>query len=390
MIALGWVSAVVAYLDVAATTRVEPRVADVVLHWMTEDFGNAGSRTHEYGARAKKAVQEARAFLAGTVGVRTEEVIFTSGATESNNIALLGMAPYGEKHGRKHIIASAIEHKAVIEPLLHLQEKQGFEVDFLEPGPSGRISTEAVLEKLRPDTLLVSLMHVNNETGVIQPVAELAEKLQRTPTYLHVDAAQGYAKVPEDLKAPIDLISISGHKIGAPKGIGVLVTRRRGWDKVPLEPIMFGGGQERKLRPGTLPVPLIMGLYEAAKVFQENWSRWERDAKEMRERLLAVLERTRFQINGDTDHTVPHILNVTFDGLNAEALIVRIKDQVAVATGSACTSASYTPSHVLTAMGLPEEVATNGLRFSWFPGQVSGFDPEGLAETIAYMQPDAP
>ncbi|MGW3678647.1 cysteine desulfurase DndA [Streptomyces sp. H-KF8] len=383
-------SAVVAYLDVAATTRVEPRVADVVLHWMTEDFGNAGSRTHEYGARAKKAVQEARAFLAGTVGVRTEEVIFTSGATESNNIALLGMAPYGEKHGRKHIITSAIEHKAVIEPLLHLQEKQGFEVDFLEPGLSGRISTEAVLEKLRPDTLLVSLMHVNNETGVIQPVAELAEKLQRTPTYLHVDAAQGYAKVPEDLKAPIDLTSISGHKIGAPKGIGALVTRRRGWDKVPLEPIMFGGGQERKLRPGTLPVPLIMGLYEAAKVFQENRSRWERDAKEMRERLLAALGKTRFQINGDADHAVPHILNVTFDGLNAEALIVRIKDQVAVATGSACTSASYTPSHVLTAMGLPEEVATNGLRFSWFPGQVSGFDPDGLAETIAYMQPDAP
>ncbi|OBQ50044.1 cysteine desulfurase DndA [Streptomyces sp. H-KF8] len=380
----------VAYLDVAATTRVEPRVADVVLHWMTEDFGNAGSRTHEYGARAKKAVQEARAFLAGTVGVRTEEVIFTSGATESNNIALLGMAPYGEKHGRKHIITSAIEHKAVIEPLLHLQEKQGFEVDFLEPGLSGRISTEAVLEKLRPDTLLVSLMHVNNETGVIQPVAELAEKLQRTPTYLHVDAAQGYAKVPEDLKAPIDLTSISGHKIGAPKGIGALVTRRRGWDKVPLEPIMFGGGQERKLRPGTLPVPLIMGLYEAAKVFQENRSRWERDAKEMRERLLAALGKTRFQINGDADHAVPHILNVTFDGLNAEALIVRIKDQVAVATGSACTSASYTPSHVLTAMGLPEEVATNGLRFSWFPGQVSGFDPDGLAETIAYMQPDAP
>lgn len=390
MIALGWVSAVVAYLDVAATTRVEPRVADVVLHWMTEDFGNAGSRTHEYGARAKKAVQEARAFLAGTVGVRTEEVIFTSGATESNNIALLGMAPYGEKHGRKHIITSAIEHKAVIEPLLHLQEKRGFEVDFLEPGLSGRISTEAVLEKLRPDTLLVSLMHVNNETGVIQPVAELAEKLQRTPTYLHVDAAQGYAKVPEDLKAPIDLTSISGHKIGAPKGIGALVTRRRGWDKVPLEPIMFGGGQERKLRPGTLPVPLIMGLYEAAKVFQENRSRWERDAKEMRERLLAALGKTRFQINGDADHAVPHILNVTFDGLNAEALIVRIKDQVAVATGSACTSASYTPSHVLTAMGLPEEVATNGLRFSWFPGQVSGFDPDGLAETIAYMQPDAP
>lgn len=379
----------VAYLDVAATTRVDPRVADVVLHWMTEDFGNAGSRTHDYGTRAKKAAQEARTFLAGTVGAETEEVIFTSGATESNNIALLGMAPYGEKHQRRHIITSAIEHKAVIEPLVHLQSK-GFEVDFLEPGPSGRITTEAVLEKLRPDTLLVSLMHVNNETGVIQPVAELAEKLRETPTYFHVDAAQGYGKVPEDLKSPIDMISISGHKVGAPKGVGALVTRRRGWDKVPLVPIMFGGGQERKLRPGTLPVPLIMGLYEAAKIFHEGQARWEREARAMRERMLAALGKTRFRINGDIEHSVPHILNVSFDGLNAEALIVRVKDQVAVATGSACTSASYTPSHVLMAMGLPEDVATNGLRFSWFPSQVADFDPEEFVATVLRMQPDAP
>ncbi|MEU2540236.1 cysteine desulfurase DndA [Streptomyces iakyrus] len=379
---------VVAYLDAAATTRVDPRVADVVLHWMTEDFGNAGSRTHEYGTRAKAAVQEARTFLAETVGAKPEEVIFTSGATESNNIALLGMAPYGEKHQRRHIITSAIEHKAVIEPLMHLQSN-GFEVDFLEPGPSGRVRTEAVLEKLRPDTLLVSLMHVNNETGVIQPVAELAEKLRETSTYFHVDAAQGYSKLPEDLKAPIDLISISGHKIGAPKGVGALVTRRRGWDKAPLEPIMFGGGQERKLRPGTLPVPLIMGLYEAAKIFQEGRERWERDALAMRERMLTALGKTVFHINGDTDHSVPHILNVTFEGLNAEALIVRLKEQIAVATGSACTSASYTPSHVLMAMGLPKEVATNGLRFSWFPSQVADFDPEEFVATVVRMQPTA-
>ncbi|MFF3947145.1 cysteine desulfurase DndA [Streptomyces sp. NPDC001902] len=382
-------STVVAYLDAAATTRVDPRVADVVLHWMTEDFGNAGSRTHEYGARAKKAVQEARAFLAATVAAKPEEVIFTSGATESNNIALLGIAPHGEKAGRRHIITSAIEHKAVLEPLLHLQETRGFEVDVLEPGPSGRITTDAVLERLRPDTLLVSLMHVNNETGVIQPVAEIAEKLQQTDTYLHVDAAQGYGKLPGDLKAPIDLISISGHKIGAPKGIGALVTRRRGWNRIPLEPIMFGGGQERKLRPGTLPVALIMGLYEAAKIFQENRQNWERDALAVRERFLAVLGKARFHINGDIEHAVPHILNVTFDGLNAEALIVRIKDLAAVATGSACTSASYTPSHVLTAMGLPQDVASNGLRFSWFPAQVADFDPTELAETIIRMQPEA-
>lgn len=378
----------VAYLDVAATTRVDSRVAEVVLHWMTEDFGNAGSRTHDYGTRAKKAVQEARTYLAQTVGARPEELIFTSGATESNNIALLGLATFGEREGRRHIITSAIEHKAVLEPLTHLQSK-GFEVDFLEPGPSGRISTEAVMEKLRPDTLLVSLMHVNNETGVIQPVAELAEKLRETSTYFHVDAAQGYGKIPEDLRAPIDMISISGHKVGAPKGIGALVLRRRGWDRVPLEPIMFGGGQERKLRPGTLPVPLIMGLYEASRVFHEGHGRWKRDALVVRERLLTALSKTRFRINGDPDHSVPHILNVTFDDLNAEALIVRLKDQVAVATGSACTSASYTPSHVLMAMDLPEKVASNGLRFSWYPSQVEDFDPTGVVETVLRMQPAA-
>ncbi|MDX3404930.1 cysteine desulfurase DndA [Streptomyces anthocyanicus] len=380
-------SAVVAYLDVAATTRVDPRVAETVLHWMTEDFGNAGSRTHEYGARAKKAVQQARSFIAGTVGAKTEEVIFTSGATESNNIALLGLAPHGELTGRKHIITSAIEHKAVLEPLTHLRDTRGFEVDFLSPGPSGRITADAVLERLRPDTLMVSLMHVNNETGVIQPVAELAEKLCVTPTYLHVDAAQGYGKVPADLMAPIDLISISGHKIGAPKGVGALITRRRGWDKVPLQPIMFGGGQERKLRPGTLAVPLIMGLCEAAKIFTESRETWEREAKAMRERILAALSTTRFHLNGDPEHSVPHILNVSFDELNAEALIVRLKDQVAIATGSACTSASYTASHVLQAMGLDDVVAANGLRLSWFPSQAADFDPLPLAETIASMQP---
>nr|WP_037805983.1 cysteine desulfurase DndA [Streptomyces sp. NRRL F-2580] len=378
----------VTYLDAAATTRVDPRVADVVMHWMTEDFGNAGSRTHEYGTRAKRAVQQAREYLANTVGAEPDELIFTSGATESNNIALLGLAPHGEQSGRRHIITSAIEHKAVIEPLEHL-ESRGFEVDFIKPGSSGRVSIEAVMERLRPDTLLVSLMHVNNETGVVQPVAELAGHLRETPTYLHVDAAQGYGKVPEDLRAPIDMISVSGHKIGAPKGVGMLVTRRRRSGRLPLQPIMFGGGQERKLRPGTLPVPLIMGLAEAAKIFQKEHKQWSKGAADLRSRLLNALAKTRFQINGDQDHTVPHILNVSFDGVDAEALIVQLNHYVAVATGSACTSASYTPSHVLTAMGLPEDAAENGLRMSWFPNQTADLDVEELADLIARLQPDS-
>ncbi|MBV9023107.1 MAG: cysteine desulfurase DndA [Streptomycetaceae bacterium] len=378
----------VTYLDAAATTRVDQRVADVVLHWMTAEFGNAGSR-HEYGVRAKHAVERAREYLAGTVGAEPDELIFTSGATESNNIALLGLAPYGERTGRRHIITSAIEHKAVLEPLEHLAGC-GFEVDFLKPGPSGRIAVEAVMERLRPDTLLVSLMHVNNETGVIQPVADLARQLRATATYLHVDAAQGYGKVPGDLTAPIDMISISGHKIGAPKGVGALVTRRREElddERVPLEPIMFGGGQERKLRPGTLPVPLIMGLAEAAKIFEAEHAQWQAAAQDLRSRLLAGLAPTRFQVNGDQEHVVPHILNLSFEDVDAEAFLVTLKDLVAVATGSACTSASYTPSHVLRAMGLPEEAASNGLRFSWIPAQATDLDVDELARGIAKLKP---
>ncbi|MYU08364.1 cysteine desulfurase DndA [Streptomyces sp. SID8366] len=377
----------VTYLDAAATTRVDPRVAEVVLHWMTEEFGNAGSRTHEYGTRAKRAVQQSRQHLAGTFNADPDELIFTSGATESNNIALLGLAAHGEATGRRHIITSAVEHKAVIEPLEHLQTR-GFEVDFIEPGASGRVTVEAVMERLRPDTLLVSLMHVNNETGVVQPVAELASKIRETETFFHVDAAQGYGKLTQDLTAPIDLISVSGHKIGGPKGIGMLLARHRGWDTIPLKPIMFGGGQERGLRPGTLPVPLIMGLAEAAKLFHKEHARWLKEASAFRDRLLEALGKIRFTVNGDQEHTVPHILNLSFDGVDAEALIVMLKDQVAVATGSACTSASYTPSHVLTAMGLPAEVASNGLRLSWFPSQTTELNPADLVETIKRLQPD--
>src|SRR5690606_29778033 len=199
--------------------------------------------------------------------------------------ALLGLAPHGESQGRRHIISSSIEHKAVLEPLEHLASR-GFEVDLISPGPSGRVSVDAVRERLREDTLLVSLMHVNNETGVIQPVAELAGLLRDTPTYLHVDAAQGFGKLADDLKQPIDMISISGHKVGAPKGVGALLIRRRGRDTVPLTPLMYGGGQERKLRPGTLPVPLIVGLAKAAEIFEKEHEQWWSRAVEFRTRLV--------------------------------------------------------------------------------------------------------
>jgi cysteine desulfurase len=376
---------VVAYLDAAATTRVFPEVAEVVLHWMSQDFGNAGSRTHEYGARANKAVARAREGIAAHLSARPDELIFTSGATESNNIAILGLAPFGDERERRHIISTAIEHKAVLEPLEHLQSR-GFEVDLIEPGPSGRVSAEAVLERLRPDTLLVSVMQVNNETGIIQPVAELAEHLRSTATYLHVDAAQGFGKLPADLRVPIDLVSFSGHKIGAPMGVGGLLIRRRGRISVPLTPLMYGGGQERKLRPGTLPVPLIMGLSKALEVFESERARWLEAAGEFRSQLLEGLGKTRFHLHGDQEHVVPHILNLSFEGVDTEALILQLKSYAAVATGSACTSASYTPSHVLAAMGLPEEQANNGLRLSWFPDQAQELDVDEFASIIAEYQ----
>jgi cysteine desulfurase len=333
---------------------------------MTNDFGNAGSRTHERGNAAKRALADSRGVVADSVGARPDEVVFTSGATEANNLAILGLAEHGLREGRRHILSSATEHKAVLEPLEHLASR-GFDVELLRPSATGRFEVEDVTSRLRPDTLLVSLMHVNNETGVIQPVAEVAERLAGTPTYLHVDAAQSYAKVDrEALTAPIDLISVSGHKIGAPMGIGALIRRRRGWHRVPLSPLMFGGGQERRLRPGTVPVPLAAGLGEAVQERSDHWETWSVSSAMFRAELTELVGKFGGVVNGAAEHGAPHILNVAFPGVDSEALIVALRGVADVATGSACTSASYTPSHVLVAMGLPEEIVRGSVRFSWW------------------------
>jgi len=365
------------YLDTAATTPVDPRVAEVVLRHMTEEFGNAGSRTHEWGTRAKKTVQHSRETIASSLGVQTEEVIFTSGATESNNIALLGLAEHGRSSGRMHIVSSATEHKAVLEPLEHLAS-HGFEVEFLHPNETGRFETDEVLAKVRLDTLVVSLMYVNNETGVVQPISELAEALAQTKTLFHVDAAQGFGKLDDGaLSAPVDLISISGHKIAAPKGIGALITRRRGWARAPLTPLMFGGGQERKLRPGTVPVALVAGLAEAARIQVAERQAWTKGVVEFRSALFAALEGFNYVVNGDLTHSAPHILNLSFAGIDSEALVLATQGVAGIATGSACTSSSYTPSHVLTAMGLDHDRVVESVRLSWWsdsdPMQLNGF-----------------
>ncbi|MFA7265062.1 MAG: aminotransferase class V-fold PLP-dependent enzyme [Candidatus Nanopelagicales bacterium] len=368
------------YLDMAATTPVSKRVADVVVQYMTEDFGNAGSRTHEWGTTAKRAVGRARAGLAEMFDVQPDELIFTSGATESNNIAILGLAEAGRRSGRMHIVSSATEHKAVLEPLAHL-ESNGFEVELLRPGQTGRFDAGDVLSRVRDDTLLVSLMHVNNETGVIQPISEIANTLIETPTLFHVDAAQSFAKVePEVLRGPIDLISFSGHKIGAPKGIGGLVIQRRGWEKPPLQPLLFGGGQERALRPGTLPVPLIMGLFEAAKEQVEQPDQGNGSAELFKSTLIEAVQDLGGTINGDTAMSSPYILNFSIPGVDAEAMVIQLASKFGFSTGSACTSTNFTPSHVLGAMGTTESVTARAVRFSWMYG--SSFDVPDLINRL--------
>lgn len=362
------------YLDTAATTPVDHRVAEIVLKHLTVEFGNAGSRTHEWGSRAKRVLQDSRERLAALVSATTDEVVFTSGATESDNLALLGLAKFGQESGRRHILTSATEHKAVLEPLEELA-RRGFDVEFLPEARSGRYEVEEVISRVRKDTLAVSLMLVNNETGVIQPVEALASRLQATDTYLHVDAAQGFARIMGESLAEVDLISISGHKIGAPKGIGALITRRRGWSRIPLTPLMFGGGQERKLRPGTVPVALVAGLAEAAELLSLSASDWQKRTLAFRAALTTSLEDIPHQINGDQEHCAPHIVNISFTGIDSEALIVAVKDCAAIATGSACTSTSYTPSHVLTAMGLSRQIVQESVRLSWW----SDTDTAGIA-----------
>jgi cysteine desulfurase len=353
------------YLDCNATTPLDPEVRDIFLGCLTVEFGNEGSRTHEFGARSKQAVQKARDQVGAAVSAKRDEVIFTSGATESNNIAILGLKRDGLEHGKLHIITSAIEHKAVLEPC-EVLEREGFEVTRLPVGSGGSVNPEEVRDALRPDTLLVSVMQVNNETGVRQPIEKIAEVLNGHDAYFHTDAAQGFGKDLDSLRNPrIDLISISGHKIYAPMGIGALITRRRGYDRPPLRPLSYGGGQERGLRPGTLPVALIAALGKAAEVAVRDNARRRQVFRQMRKKALAALGTLNLRLTGDQSLVIDHVLNLAFPGLDSEALMVALKDLVAISNGSACTSSSYTPSHVLKAMGMDDDEANACVRISW-------------------------
>lgn len=353
------------YFDCNATTPIEPSVAAVVKRFLEKDFGNPASPIHDYGVFARTAVDHARRLVGRVVNARPDEVIFTSGATESNNLAILGLAEEGIRSRRHHVITTAIEHKSVLEPCAEL-ERLGFDIEIVPVFPDGRFDLNRLASALRPDTLLVSTMQVNNETGVLQPIAPLTEIMQNSDAWWHVDAAQGFGKELESLRhSRIDMISISGHKIYAPKGVGALIARKRGSHLPPLRPLMYGGGQEQGLRPGTLPVPLIAGLGEAAKLALRDHRERREKCLAIRSKIIKVLFSLGAQQNGEEKSTLPHVTNISLPDIDSDQAIKALKHVIAISSTSACTSHTRTPSHVLTAMRCSPERVEASLRFSW-------------------------
>ncbi|MEK7881857.1 MULTISPECIES: IscS subfamily cysteine desulfurase [Methyloversatilis] len=349
------------YLDYSATTPVDPRVAAKMIPWLTEHFGNPASRSHAYGWEAEAAVEEAREQVAKLVNADPKEIVWTSGATESNNLAIKGAAHFYSGKG-KHIITMRTEHKAVLDTFREL-EREGFEATYLDPKDDGLVDLDVFRAALRPDTVLVSIMFVNNEIGVIQPIAEIGEICREKGIIFHVDAAQATGKVAIDLdKLKVDLMSFSAHKTYGPKGIGALYVRRK--PRIRLEAQMHGGGHERGLRSGTLATHQIVGMGEAFRIAREEMGAENERVRMLRDRLLKGLQDIEATyVNGDLEARVPHNLNISFAYVEGESLIMAIKE-VAVSSGSACTSASLEPSYVLRALGREDELAHSSIRFS--------------------------
>ncbi len=351
------------YLDYAATTPVDPRVAEQMSHYLTQDgcFGNPASRSHIYGWQAEQAVENARRDVADLLGCDPREIVWTSGATEADNLALKGAAAFHADRGR-HIVTSRIEHKAVVDTCEQLQ-KQGYEVSWLTPDSRGRITADDVAGALRDDTILVSLMHVNNEIGVINDIQAIGELLRGHGAVFHVDAAQSAGKVAIDLeRMPVDLMSLSAHKVYGPKGVGALYVRRQ--PRVGMEAQIHGGGHERGMRSGTLAPHQLVGMGTAFRLAAEEMPEERQRLQELRESLLAGLARLDgWQVNGDPENSAPGIINLGFEGVDGETLLMGLR-RLALSSGSACTSATLEPSYVLRAMGLSEELAQGSLRVS--------------------------
>ena len=349
------------YLDYSATTPVDPRVAQKMIPFLTEQFGNAASRSHAFGWEAEKAVEEARGHVAALLNADSKEIIWTSGATEGNNLAIKGAANFYKGKG-KHIVTMKTEHKAVLDTVREL-ERQGFEATYLDPEQNGLLDLEKFKAALRPDTVLASVMMVNNEIGVIQPIAEIGEICRSKGIIFHCDAVQAAGKIPIDLqKLKVDLLTVTAHKVYGPKGIGALYVRRK--PRVRIEPQIHGGGHERGLRSGTLPTHQIVGMGEAFRIAKLEMAAESERIRSLRDRLLAGFkDMEEVYVNGDIERRIPGNLNVSFNFVEGESLIMGIKD-VAVSSGSACTSASLEPSYVLRALGRSDELAHSSIRFT--------------------------
>ena len=350
------------YLDYSATTPVDPRVAEKMIPYITEHFGNPASRSHSFGWTAEAAVEEAREEVAKLVNADPREIVWTSGATESNNLAIKGAANFYSGTKGKHIITVQTEHKAVIDTVREL-ERQGFTATYLAPEPNGLLDLAKFKAAIRPDTVLASVMMVNNEIGVIQDITAIGNLCRENNIIFHVDAAQATGKVEIDLeKLPVDLMSFSAHKTYGPKGIGALYVRRK--PRIRIEAQMHGGGHERGMRSGTLPTHQIVGMGEAFRIARVEMKAENERIRRLRDRLLAGLQSIdEVYINGDMEHRIPHNLNISFNFVEGESLIMAVKD-IAVSSGSACTSASLEPSYVLRALGRSDELAHSSIRFS--------------------------
>jgi cysteine desulfurase len=349
------------YLDYSATTPIDPRVAEKMIPYITEHFGNPASRSHSFGWTAEKAVEEAREEVAQLVNADPRELVWTSGATESNNLAIKGASHFYNTKG-KHVLTIATEHKAVIDAVREL-EREGFTATYLEPEPNGLVDLEKFKKAIRPDTVLASVMIVNNEIGVVQDIEALGIICRNEKVIFHVDAAQATGKVDIDLeKLPVDLMSFSAHKTYGPKGIGALYVRRK--PRIRIEAQMHGGGHERGMRSGTLATHQIVGMGEAFRIARLEMKSENERIKKLRDKLLQGLQSIEeVYVNGDLKHRIPHNLNISFNYVEGESLIMAVKD-IAVSSGSACTSASLEPSYVLRALGRSDELAHSSIRFS--------------------------
>lgn len=355
------------YLDYNASSPIDNRVVDYMVDIYKNTIGNADSRTHDFGDNARVIVENARKQVGLLLDIPPEDVFFTSGATESNNIAIQGLREYAEKTEKKHIITTSIEHKAVLETAKYMG-KHGYRVDYVFPDQTGRILAEDVMALVNDDTLLVSVMHVNNETGVIQPIKEIGDGLVDKDVLFHIDATQSCGKLVEELREiSYDILSFSSHKMYGPQGIGALILRRKKYMLPPVKPIMFGGQQEHGISPGTIPVALVGGFGKACELAAEEYKKDEADNMAIKDMLIEMLKKSgiKYKINGSVEHCISSTLNIQIEGVSSEALMLTSKEYCSISNGSACTSSSYSPSYVLVAMGMSEDDIDQSIRLSW-------------------------